>query len=169
MSKVPSIFLNGHDIRLVEEHKYLGVIISMSLKDDADMSKVICGLYARGNSIIRSFSKCSIDVKSQLFKSYCSNFYGSHLWCNFNINSLNRIKVAYNRVFRILMALHHRISMSFTFLNYGIDHFNVIYRKSITGFIKRVESSCNGMVAEIISSCFYTSSSLYKHWLNTIY
>ena len=164
MLKVPNVFLNGHCIKLVNEYKYLGVIMSDNCKDDLDINKQMRSLYARGNSLIKNFKKCSDEVKCQLFKTYCNSLYSCQLWCSFNLGSLNRIRVAYNRIFRILMGLKHRVSMSQIFLELGIQHFDIIIRKSIVGFIKRLELSDNVLIKTIVNSSFYMHSNMFKFW-----
>ena len=169
MPSVPKLLLLGQPVKLVDKYKYLGVIMTSDCKDDADISKLRCNLYSRGNSVIRNFKSCSDDVKTHLFKTYCTSFYCSHLWCKFTADSLRRIKVAYNRVFRILMNLKHRISISSTFLDYNVHHFDIIMRNAITGFIKRLESSENNLVQAITKSQFYTYSGLFTYWKTVIF
>ena len=111
-----------------------------SNKDDDAISCQIRGLYARGNVLVKHFSFCSDDVKSILFKTFCSSFYCCHLWSNGAVESRRRLKVAHNRVFRVLMKLEHRISMSHTFLVYNVMHSNIIMRNSMYGFIQRIDS-----------------------------
>ena len=55
--------------------------------------------------LIRNFKTCSNEVKCHLFKTFCSNIYCSTLWCRFTDESMRRLKVAYNRIFRILIFL----------------------------------------------------------------
>ena len=38
------------------------------------------------------------------------------LWCRFTDESMKQLKVAYNRIFRIVMGLEHRTSMSAEFI-----------------------------------------------------
>ena len=44
--------------------------------------------YANANMLIRTFSKCSVNVKCYLFKTYCSTMYCSDLWFNSMIDWL---------------------------------------------------------------------------------
>ena len=74
---LPIVHLNGIPLQYVSSQKYLGVKMCDSQRDDDDIIEQLCGVYTRGNMLIKNFSKCSVDVKSQLFKSYCSSFYCS--------------------------------------------------------------------------------------------
>ena len=169
MPEVPRLYLDNQLVKLVDSHKYLGVIISDDLCDNKDIYKSTRALYARGNSIISNFKHCTEDVKVQLFKSFCSTIYCCHLWSVFSSDISRRIKSAYNRIFRILFNLYHRVSMSATLLEYGVHHFDILVRNSITGFIKRIESSNNIIIQNIISSDFYINSAIYSHWKTIIY
>ena len=165
----PRLYLDNQIVKLVDSHKYLGVIISEDLCDNKDICKSTRTLYARGNSIISNFRYCTEDVKVQLFKSFCSTIYCCHLWSDFSPDISRRIKSAYNRIFRILFNLYHRVSMPATLLKYGVLHFDILVRNSITGFIKRIESSDNIIIQNIISSDFYINSAIYNHWKTMIY
>ena len=56
----PFMFLNGDALEYVDSVKYLGVVLSQDdMKDDADMSRHLCSLYARSNVIFRKFHHCS--------------------------------------------------------------------------------------------------------------
>ena len=80
MPNVPKLLLLGQPVKLVNNYKYLGAIMTSDSKDDCDISKLLRNLYSRGNGIIRNFKSCSQEVKLQLFKSYCTSFYYFHLW-----------------------------------------------------------------------------------------
>ena len=65
----PVFTLNHLNILTVNQSKYLGIIISEN-NCAPDLKRQMCKLYANVNMIIRKFSKCSLDVKCFLFKSY---------------------------------------------------------------------------------------------------
>ena len=77
---VPKVFLYNQPITLVDKYKYLGAIINCDGSDDSEMAKQMQNLYARGNVLINNLSKCRDPVKCELFKTYCTSCYGSHLW-----------------------------------------------------------------------------------------
>ena len=113
--------------------------------------------------------ECSDEVKCQLFKTYCPSFYGSTLWCNYNAEIRRRIKVAYNIIFLVLFKLEHRISMSHTLLQYGVNHFDIILRKSMYGLINRVNLSDNVLVQTKYNSRHKYQSVLFQHWANNLF
>ena len=75
--------------------KYLGVMLSNDMKDDADMNRHLRSFYARSNVIFRKFHHCSASIKVNLIKTYCAP-YCSQLWVNHSKFSYNKLRVAYN-------------------------------------------------------------------------
>ena len=51
----PLMFLNGDALEYVDSVKYIGVLLSHDMKDDADMSRRLRSFYARSNVIFRKF------------------------------------------------------------------------------------------------------------------
>ena len=68
----PLMFLNGDALEYVDSVKYLGVLLSHDMKDDADMSRHLRSFYARSNVIFRKFHHCSASIKVNLIKTYCA-------------------------------------------------------------------------------------------------
>ena len=62
-------------------------------------------LYARGNMLLRKFHLISDEANILLFKSFCSNVYCCSLWCLYNASFLDKVRVAYNNSFRLLLKL----------------------------------------------------------------
>ena len=165
---VPMVHLNGSCLDLVHKYKYLGHIMCNDNKDEEAISSQIRAIYSRGNAIIKHFKYCSEDTKSLLFKTFCSTFYCCHLWSNCSVLSRERIKVAHNRIFRILMKLDHRVSMSYVFLKHKISHSNVIFRTAMNGFIRRIYISDNALIATIVNSNYFTYSTMMQFWCNSL-
>ena len=131
---VPSFWLSGSILNCVSSHKYIGVIFNNDMKDDNSISQQRRNLYPKGNVVIRNFSKCTEDEKCQLFRTFCTHFYCSSLWSYYTLESLRSLQVAYNRIFRNLMFLNHRTSMSENLIKHCLNPFKVIVRKSIYSF-----------------------------------
>ena len=165
----PCFLLAGRILDCIKTYKYLGVHITCDLKDNTAIRHQIRNIYSRGNSIIRNFSHCSDDVKCELFQSYCTNFYCAPLWCCYNTESMRSLKVAYNRVFRILMNLVHRTSMSANFVFRGMNPFKVILRRLTGSFKSRIFNSMNTLIQSIVSSRFFFGSHLIKEWKRNLF
>ena len=122
-----------------------------------------------GNMLLKNFSICTDDVRCKLFKSYCSSFYCCQTWNMYKSETIRRLKVAYNNVFRQLMKLAPRTSMSYAMSTCDIDHFNVIYRKSINCFNNRLSLSSNILVKTVKESLYFMNGNMFKTWQYILY
>ena len=64
----------------MKEIKYLVVIINDDMNDNDDMLRYKRYLCGKGNLLIQNFNACSDDVKLHLFRTFCYDVYGGHLW-----------------------------------------------------------------------------------------
>ena len=71
----PEIRLSNRPLQLVKNFRYLGHIISCDFKDDLDIKREIKNINVRGYVIIRKFGFLQLDVKCELFKTYCYPLY----------------------------------------------------------------------------------------------
>ena len=156
--------LAGFKLKCMSTNKYLGVYIATDRKDDRSIRQRCRNIYSRGNTIIRNFKHCSDAVKCQLFKSFCTSFYCASLWSFYTIKSLRHLKVAYNRIFRILMGMHHRTRMSENLISRGLDPFKVIVRKLSWSFRSRVLQSDNMLLKTIVNSMYFMRCKLPRKW-----
>ena len=69
--------------------------------DDADIQREITNMFIRTNLLLRKFSKCSVNVKTVLFKSYCLCLYDASLWKRFNAGTLAKLRSCYNRCIKL--------------------------------------------------------------------
>ena len=100
---VPEFEINKTAIDRVSMYKYLGHCINDELSDDDDMTRQRNKIYAQGNALIRKLYMWPTEnVKIALFESYCTTVYTSTLWCKYRRESLRKLCVAYNNIFRKL-------------------------------------------------------------------
>lgn len=126
-------------------------------------------MYAQGNILLRKFHNCSDDIKCHLFRSYCTNLYCASLWWNFTASAFRRIKVAYNNTFRMLMCVKRRQIYN-AFVHFNVDSLQVILRKSVYSFNKRLLKSRNCIISNVMNSMFFLSGSkLHAHWEKVLY
>lgn len=64
--------LSGSALVACKEVRYLGHIISNDLSDDKDMYWQCRKLYAQANMLRRKLFMCSVPVKVQLFRTFCT-------------------------------------------------------------------------------------------------
>ena len=168
--KMVSIYLNGVKLQYVDSIKYLGVHISDTLNDHNDIIRHGRFLYAKGNLLCRKFSMCSNNVKHKLFTTFCYSMYCSQLWTQYNINSFNKIKVAYNDVYRKLFGIKRGISLSQEYLFNNVDCLKVLLRKSSLQFRNRLLTSNSTIVKAITYSVFFMFySSFSSHWSQELF
>jgi exonuclease III len=165
---VPSIYLGGNCLRYVNCQKYLGVFLHEDFSDDRDIVRQTRYIYARGNSLIRKFKDCSPEVKTQLFKSYCTAFYCSSLWSNFKTATFTKLKVSFKRVFRNLHNIKSGSTTGFM-LQLNCDPIDVILRKYINSFRNRLFKSDNVIICAIRESMDFSSSSINELWVKTLF
>jgi hypothetical protein len=164
---VPNVFLNAEQLSWTHEHKYLGVFLCNDRSDGKDMYRQMRSIYAKGNLLLRSFRKCTVPVKENIFKTYFSDFYCNQLWCNYPSQLYRKVKTAFNNVFRFFMGIprYLRISVSKEFVSRHMDSFDVIMRKSSANLRNRLYTSKNNLVNNIINSHFF----LFKSNINTMW
>ena len=156
-------------VERVDKIKYLGHTLTSCNTDNSDINNARFLYYARVNSLISKFHCCTEEVKRQLFKSYCSIFYCSALWVNFNLTTMHDLKVAYNNGFRKLMGLAFNCSASEMFALNRVDGFYHLLRKSCYSLMKRVSQSQNVIVRSMIVTDVPSNSRLWRNWRNVLY
>ena len=97
MSCFPELCANGEKLQYVNSFKYLGHIISSNNCDDTDIQREITNMFIRTNILTRKFHKCTVPLKTVLFRSYCICLFDAALWSNFHVGMLNKLRSCYNR------------------------------------------------------------------------
>jgi len=161
----PNVYVNGNVITNVQKEKYLGVYITNDCCDDSSILAAMHGLYM----LRRNFKQCNDKVKIKLFQSFCSSLYCGSLWYKYNHNSIKKLKVCHNNVFRYFFKVDRRESISRHFANFNLPNFNVIRRKLVFSIYKRIFSSQNQLIQTIVSSVFFMNSKLFKCWYSILF
>ena len=135
-------------------------------------------IYANTNLLLRKFSKCSVDVKCYLFKTYCSNLYCAPMWFGCTKTALKNLKVAYNNSLRRFMMLPWRNSACEMFANVQItvvictDHFpsfDELLRIFVFGFRSRIIVSNNLIISSIYNSTCRIYPYMWTWWDSLLY
>ena len=170
----PPFVLNNECIPVVEDYCYLGHIIDNDLNDEKDIHRQRKKLYQQGNSIIRKFSICSIDVKLVLFKAYCTSMYTAQLWCRYrstsnNRGAMNKLYVAYHYILKMFVGVSkfERNSILCAYMN--IPNCAGIIRNLIYKFKCRLENSSNSIIVALVNSCYRNTSCLWTKWHELLY
>ena len=80
-------------------------------------------MYANANLLLRKFSKCSVNVKCYLFKTYCSNLYCAPMWFDCTKTTSTKLKAAYNISLGRFMVLPWYNDASDMFVKLNITSF----------------------------------------------
>jgi len=94
-----------------------------------DIQKQLRSLYATANLLKHRFSVASLHAKCMLFNAYCTPMYGCQLWNT--AYQYNRLQVAYNDAFTVLLNLPRWTSASSFFVLHHIAMFGAVIHKSV--------------------------------------
>ena len=164
------MFIGSDALKYVAESKYLGISFCDSKQDD-DILRQMRTVYAKSNTLLRTFSHCSTDVKVTLFQSYWTALHCPFLWCDYKKSTFRKIRVAFNNAYRKIFGLHipKRSSASAMYAQHNICNFETtIIRKSIYGFMQRLENSTNSIICTWYNSCLVRFV-IWNHWIESLY
>ena len=156
-------FLAGMNIPIVTHCKYFGGIMSEHNSDN-DLKRQMRKFYANANMLIRKFSKCLVNVKCYLFKTYCSTMYCSALWFNSTKTALTKLKIAYNNSLRRLLGLPKYNSASEMFVNLGILSFGELLKKIVFSLKTQISVSHISCLQSIYNSEIPLFSKIWAWW-----
>ena len=100
-------------------------------------------------------------MKITLFQAYCT-MYCSHLWSVYTKRCFNDARVAYNNVFRILLRVDRKLSISNTFVNNNIMTFESKQRTLRSSFYLRLKKSENTLIGAALSMYVRFDSAFWK-------
>ena len=123
----------------------------------------------QGNSLIRKFYMCSIDVKITLFQSFCSPLYTAHLWTNYSNSDILKLYRAYHNTFKMFLGVSKREHTSPIFATLNVRTCPGVIRNLIFRFMVRLKESSNSIINAIYSSSIFYQSPIWKHWRSLLY
>ena len=116
----------------------MGHILTNTLRNDKDILRQRRVLYAQGNILVKKFHMCNIEVKIQLFRTYCTPLYTAQLWWNYSAAAMRKITVAYNDVLRMLLGVPRHSSASEAFAACGLPTYAATIRRLVYSFMGRL-------------------------------
>ena len=112
----------------------------------------------------------AVLFNSCIVHAYCSSLYCCSLWSNYTQQMYTRMRVAYNNIFRSLMHVDRRSSVSKAFIEYDIDAFEVLIRKNICSLRNRLFDSENVLIQAITNfSHFLLGSKINSMWSKKLF
>ena len=145
-------------------YKYLGHFITHDFKDNVDILRQCRSIYAKGNSLIRNFHRCSVEVKVLLFNMYCGSLYTPQLWARFTQATMRKLTVAYHGIFKKMLNLPRWASNSVTFVNCNVPTFQEVLRKNVYSFSTRIVLSENSLIKNALNDKRAGGSTLRQRW-----
>ena len=167
--KIPPFTLDNEPVPIVESFKYLGHILSCKGTDDLDIERQRKKIYAQGNSILRKFHMCSVEVKVMLFRSYCTPLYTAHLWTNYSKSTIKDFYIAYHNIMKLFIGFRKYDHNRPLCVKYNIPHGPALVRNLIYRFMCRLQESHNLVLCALNNSDCQYESPLRKKWISLLY
>ena len=157
---MPTFKINEESIKVVTDYTYLGHIFQNDLSDDLDILKQRNKLFVQGNSIMRKFHMCTLQVKLTLFRSYCSPMYLAQLWTNYKQKTINKLYTAYHNLLKMFIGVSKREHTRPICAYLNIKYCPALIRNYIYKFMCRLLLSKNVFIVNIcemssFNKCFY--------------
>jgi len=165
----PAFYLNSTLLPVTDSYKYLGHIINSRLTDDLDIQKQTRSLYARANMLKRRFSAASLHTKCMLFNAYCTPMYGCQLWNVAYRYNYDRLRVAFNDAFRLLLDVPRWTSASSLFVLHRVPTFAAVIRKFTFTLYDCMRNSSNSLLIAYVQSDLFYQSKLLLKWRKLLY
>ena len=157
------ICLNNEVIEIVDNMKYLGVIIASDFCNKHDIERLERAFLRQSFGCLNKFSNYPQNVKTFLFRTYCTSLYGCELWtqlkgCNQAFNSL---KINFHKAVKRLNNVSYRSSNHEACISAGMHTFDHIMSYKMFNFgllLKNSQSVC----LKPIRNFLFTKSKIMK-------
>ena len=136
-SSFPVFHIGNEYLEFVSTFKYLGHKIVDTASDNDDIMREVRNMFIRTNILLRKFNKCSVTVKTVLFKSFCICLYDAALWTSYTKCTLNKLCSCYTKCAKIFFGYKRRDSTTEMLLSLGIPSFDTILLNASTTFARQ--------------------------------
>jgi len=126
------------------------------MSDDADVDRETKKLFTRTNLLIRRFHRCSVTVKTKLFRSYCLCFYDISLWTRYSMQHLNKFRSCYHKCLKVFFGYPKYSSVTSMLLDLKLPSFNTILHNACLSFNTRLSFVNNAVVSSVYHMVFMT-------------
>ena len=145
-------FRIGHTcLQFVSKFKHLGHCIDNGLVDNDDVLREVRNMFIRSNVLIRKFKRCSVYVKTILFKSYCICLYDAALWTHYNVYILNKLKSCYIRCIKSFFGYKRYDSVTAMLSTLGILSFDTILFNVSKTFQSHWNNCSNSLIRHLVT------------------
>ena len=136
----PTVFIGDDALKFTKEAKYLGF----------------------------TFNDSKCDDSVTLFQSYCTALYCPFLWNDYKKSTFSKIRVAFNNAYRKIFGLPKRSSASTMYATHNICNLETMLRKSIFGFMQRLDHSTNTIIRNLYQS-WIIRCDVWSSWIKSLY
>ena len=147
----------------------MGHFLNCTSSDVLDIERQRKKIFIQGNSLIRKFYMCTIDVKLTLFNSFCSPLYTAHLWSKYTQTSITNLYRAYHNTLKLLLGVSKREHTSPICAYLNVRSCPAVIRNRFFRFMERIRNSSNSIIVAIDRSSIYYQSTMRKHWRSLLY
>ena len=135
-----------------------------SKQDDNDILRQMRTVYAKSNTLLRTFSHCSTEVKVTLCQSYCAALYCPFLWSDYKESTFRKIRVAFNNACRKSLVFPRGVVPVLCMLNIIFVTLKQRYGKAYYGFMQGLENSTNSITCTMYNLCLVRFV-IWNHWI----
>ena len=152
----PAFTVDNKELVFVKDFKYLGTVITDTLRDDCDIEREIRCLFVRYNILISRFRFCSWHVKLRLFRTYryCTCFYNIGLWRAYNVRTLRKFNSCYNKCLKRFFGFSEYSCLTTALLQTGLASSSTVLHNFTWRFKDMLLACDNAVVSAMSSLCF---------------
>jgi len=121
-------------------------------------------MFIRMNILIRKFHKCTVAVKTVLFRSYCICLYDVALWSNFHVGMLNELRSSYSRCIKIFFGFNKRDSLTNILFNLGLPSFDILMTNAAVSYTRLWTSCTNSIVMHLRQLSLFSVKYSFVHF-----
>ena len=161
--------IDGQEIELVNNYKYLGTILSFNLKDHEDIRRLQSSFNRKVGVLLRKFHAVDLDVKMKLFNALCMDMYGIDLWWDTSgcVRTQKQFAVSYHYALKRILGFPKWESNHYAcyILNQlTFEHLMVLKKLKFYRWLTQCSSPCF-----IINKHYFLNNSLLKSKLDDIF
>ena len=111
-SRSLNFYINGREIEIVDNIKYLGIILCHDLSNKLDIERQSKAFLKQSFGFLRKFGTFPLDLKIFLFKTYCLSMFGSDLWSDLKgcSQALKSLKICFHKGVKKMLGIPFRSS-----------------------------------------------------------
>ena len=162
------IKLNNKPLQWKSTIKHLGNMLSMNMSDKVDIEFKMHNFFSSVNRLIAKFPGIDLQVRSKLFSTYCTSFYGCQTWC-LNSKMLQPLVTGWNKCVRKLLHLPPNTHCNLLSPVLNVDSFECCHAKRMARFISTGIKSKNENIAFIFNRALLLKTGSIGHSSKELY